>query len=75
MEKKTNKRKDKIEFYGKSLEALEGQILGGKYLVGTYVDKGSQGSIYNVIDTTQPNNQSAYVMKIGLDISNITHEV
>ena len=56
MEKKTNKRKDKIEFYGKSLEALEGQILGGKYLVGTFVDKGSQGSIYNVIDTTQPNN-------------------
>jgi hypothetical protein len=45
-------RKDDIECYGKGFEALEGSLLAGKYKIGTFIDQGSFGSIYNVTDTS-----------------------
>ena len=41
-----------MECYGKGFEALEGSIIAGKYRVGTFIDKGSYGSIYEVSDTS-----------------------
>jgi hypothetical protein len=41
MEKKKTNRKDNIECFGKGLDALEGTVLAGRYLVGSFIDKGS----------------------------------
>ena len=50
--KEHSKRRDNMECYGKGFEALEGSIIAGKYRVGTFIDKGSYGSIYDVEDTS-----------------------
>ena len=52
---------------------LEGTLLSNRFLIGKYLDKGSQSKVYEVVDIT--NRKMPLVLKISPDLKCIFKEI
>ena len=76
MEKKSDSRTEVIECNGKGYNALKGQLLQKRYLIGDYIDEGGQGKIYSVVDIKKDcEGKIPLVIKLSEDYEAITEEI
>jgi len=62
-----------MECYGNGYEALVGNILQDRYKIGNFIDKGNQGSIYELTEISKP--LTKMIIKVSEDYDSITEEI
>lgn len=70
---KNSNKTEVIECNGQGYQALVGSVLQGRYKIGNFIDKGNQGSIYEV--TENQKSSTKMIIKVSEDYDSITEEI
>ena len=62
-----------IECDGKGYASLTGKVLQDRYKIGEFIDKGNQGSIFEITEIAKP--QTKMIIKVSEDYDSITEEI